>query len=33
MREFTVVIEQDEDGIYVASASELPRCHTGKHVR
>jgi len=28
MREFTVVIEQDEDGIYVASVSELPGCHT-----
>ncbi len=24
MREFTVVIEQDEDGIYVASIPELP---------
>lgn len=28
MREFTVVIEQDEDGIYVASVPELPGCHT-----
>jgi predicted RNase H-like HicB family nuclease len=28
MREFTVVIEQDEDGIYVASVPELPECHT-----
>ena len=28
MREFTVVIEQDEDGIYVASVPELSGCHT-----
>lgn len=28
MREFTVVIEQDGDGIYVASVPELPGCHT-----
>jgi predicted RNase H-like HicB family nuclease len=28
MREFTVVIEQDEDGTYVASVPELPGCHT-----
>ena len=28
MREFTVIIEQDEDGIYVASVPELPGCHT-----
>ena len=28
MREFTVVIGQDEDGIYVASVPELPGCHT-----
>ena len=28
MREFTVVIEQEEDGIYVASVPELPGCHT-----
>jgi predicted RNase H-like HicB family nuclease len=28
MREFTVVIEQDDDGIYVASVPELPGCHT-----
>jgi predicted RNase H-like HicB family nuclease len=27
MKEFTVVIEQDEDGIYVASVPELPGCH------
>ncbi len=28
MEEFTVVIEQDEDGVYVASVPELPGCHT-----
>ncbi len=28
MREFTVVIEQDEDGIYIASVPELQGCHT-----
>ena len=28
MREFAVVIEQDEDGIYVASVPELQGCHT-----
>lgn len=28
MREFTVIIEQDEDGIYVASVPELPGCYT-----
>ena len=28
MREFIVVIEQDEDGIYVASVPELQGCHT-----
>ncbi len=28
MREFTVIIEQDEDGIYIASVPELPGCHT-----
>lgn len=28
MREFAVIIEQDEDGIYVASVPELPGCHT-----
>ncbi|QLC50206.1 type II toxin-antitoxin system HicB family antitoxin [Methanolobus zinderi] len=28
VREFTVVIEQDEDGIYVASVPELEGCHT-----
>ena len=25
---FTVVIERDEDGYYVASVPELPGCHT-----
>jgi len=28
MKEFAVIIEQDEDGIYVASVPELPGCHT-----
>jgi len=28
MKKFTVVIEQYEDGIYVASVPELPGCHT-----
>jgi predicted RNase H-like HicB family nuclease len=27
-RDFTVVIERDEDGIYVASVLELVGCHT-----
>ncbi|RCV63428.1 putative nuclease of the RNAse H fold, HicB family [Methanophagales archaeon] len=27
-REFTIVIEQDEDGLYVASVPELEGCHT-----
>ncbi len=27
-REFTLVIEQDEDGYYVGSIPELPGCHT-----
>ena len=27
-KEFTIVIEQDEDGIYVASVPELKGCHT-----
>jgi predicted RNase H-like HicB family nuclease len=27
-REFSVVLEQDEDGYYVASVPELPGCHT-----
>lgn len=28
MREFTVVIERDEDGYLVASVPALPGCHT-----
>jgi predicted RNase H-like HicB family nuclease len=27
-REFNVVIERDEDGIFVASVPALPGCHT-----
>jgi predicted RNase H-like HicB family nuclease len=27
-REFTVVVERDEDGCYVASVPALPGCHT-----
>ncbi len=27
-REYTLVIEQDEDGYYVGSVPELPGCHT-----
>jgi predicted RNase H-like HicB family nuclease len=27
-REFNVVLEQDEDGYYIASVPELPGCHT-----
>ena len=27
-REFSVVIERDEDGFYVASVPSLPGCHT-----
>jgi len=27
-REFNIVIEQDENGYYVASVPELPGCHT-----
>ncbi|MEX1093907.1 MAG: type II toxin-antitoxin system HicB family antitoxin [Acidimicrobiia bacterium] len=27
-RKFTVVIERDEDGYYVASVPALPGCHT-----
>jgi predicted RNase H-like HicB family nuclease len=27
-REFSVVVERDEDGYYVASVPELPGCHT-----
>jgi predicted RNase H-like HicB family nuclease len=28
IKEYTIVIEQDEDGIYVASVPELEGCHT-----
>jgi len=28
MRRFTVVIEQDEDGYYVATVPSLPSCYT-----
>jgi len=28
IRRFTVVIEQDEDGYYVASVPSLPSCYT-----
>jgi predicted RNase H-like HicB family nuclease len=27
-KEFTIVIEQDEDGMYVASVPDLEGCHT-----
>ena len=27
-REFSVVVERDRDGFYVASVPELPGCHT-----
>jgi len=27
-REFNIIIEQDEDGFYIASVPELPGCHT-----
>lgn len=27
-REFSVVIERDDDGVYVASVPALPGCHT-----
>ena len=27
-RDFSVVVERDEDGIYVASVPALPGCHT-----
>lgn len=31
--EFNVVIEKDEDGIYVASVPDIPGCHTqGKNL-
>jgi predicted RNase H-like HicB family nuclease len=28
MEKFTIVIEQDEDGVLIGSAVELPGCHT-----
>ncbi|MEK6893987.1 MAG: type II toxin-antitoxin system HicB family antitoxin [Nanoarchaeota archaeon] len=28
LMDFTVIIEQDEDGIYVASVPEIQGCHT-----
>ena len=28
VRQFTVVIEQDEDGYYVATVASLPGCYT-----
>jgi len=28
LRQFTVVIEQDEDGYYVATVASLPSCYT-----
>ena len=27
-RDFSVVVERDEDGLYVASVPSLPGCHT-----
>ncbi len=32
-REFTVVIERDTDGYYVASVPALPGCHTQARLR
>jgi len=28
MRQFDVVIERDQDGLYVGSVPQLPGCHT-----
>jgi len=28
MRKFSVLVEQDEDGVYVAHVPSLPGCHT-----
>jgi predicted RNase H-like HicB family nuclease len=28
VREFLVILEQDEDGTYIASVPDLPGCHT-----
>jgi predicted RNase H-like HicB family nuclease len=33
VREFTVVIEQDEDGYYVATVASLPSCYTQARTR
>lgn len=34
VRNFTVLIEQDEDGIYVATVPDIPGCYTqGKTVQ
>lgn len=27
-RDFTIVVERDEDGLYVASVPQFPGCHT-----
>jgi len=27
-REFSVIVERDEEGFYIASVPELPGCHT-----
>jgi predicted RNase H-like HicB family nuclease len=28
MKEFTIIVEQDEDGWYIGTVAELPGCHT-----
>jgi predicted RNase H-like HicB family nuclease len=33
LRQFTVVIEQDEDGYYVVTVPSLPSCYTQAHTR
>jgi predicted RNase H-like HicB family nuclease len=33
IRQFTVVIEQDEDGYYVATVASLPNCYTQGRTR
>ena len=33
VRQFTVVIEQDEDGYYVATVASLPSCYTQARTR
>ena len=30
-RQFDVIIERDEDGLYVGSVAQLPGCHTQGH--